>query len=107
MGDRHAARREFPVAERLGFQALIVESCTVLQGLVRTQETKHLSGFRFPPDLIDAFRRLNHTEHGAQLWKMQRARVSTLHPNFLADFRSNSTQLLEPFSNPINDLLFC
>jgi len=43
------------LAERVGFEALNVEPCTGLHGLVRTQETKHLSGFRLPLDLIDVF----------------------------------------------------
>jgi hypothetical protein len=43
------------LAERVGFEALNAVPCSVLHGLVRTQETKHLSGFQFPPDLIDVF----------------------------------------------------
>jgi hypothetical protein len=43
MGDRHAARREFPVAERVGFEALIVEPCNGLYDLVASQKTEHLS----------------------------------------------------------------
>jgi hypothetical protein len=43
------------VVERVGFEALNVEPCTGLHGLVQTQETKHLYGFRLQPDLIDLF----------------------------------------------------
>jgi len=43
------------MAERVGFEALNVEPCTGLHDLVQTQETKHLSGFQFPRDIIDLF----------------------------------------------------
>ena len=43
------------MAERVGFEALNAKPCTALHGLVQIQETKHLSGFRFSPDLIDMF----------------------------------------------------
>jgi hypothetical protein len=56
--------------ERVGFDPLNAEPCTALHGLVQTYETKHLSGFRPPPDLIDMFSRLIRTEDVAQQWKM-------------------------------------
>jgi hypothetical protein len=43
------------LAERVGFEALNAVPCTALHELVRTQETKHLSEFRLPPDFIDVF----------------------------------------------------
>jgi hypothetical protein len=43
------------VAERVGFEPLNAEPCTALHCLVRPWETKHLSGFRLPPELIDVF----------------------------------------------------
>ncbi len=58
------------MAERVGFDPLNAEPCTAVHGLVRPQETKHLSGFRLPLDLIDVFRRLIQTENVAQHLKM-------------------------------------
>ena len=43
------------MAERGGFDPLNVEPCNALHDLVQTRETKHLSGFRHPPDLIGVF----------------------------------------------------
>ena len=43
------------MAERVGFEALNVEPCTGLHGLVQTRETKHLSGSQFQLDIIDLF----------------------------------------------------
>jgi hypothetical protein len=43
------------MAERVGFDPLNAEPCTALHGPVWSQETKHLSEFRLPPDLIDVF----------------------------------------------------
>jgi hypothetical protein len=43
------------MAERVGFDPLNAEPCSTLHGLVWAQETKHLSGFRFLPEFIDAF----------------------------------------------------
>jgi hypothetical protein len=39
--------------EWVGFKPLNAVPCTGLHGLVRSRETKHLSGFRFPPEPID------------------------------------------------------
>jgi hypothetical protein len=58
------------MAERVGFDPLNAEPSTALHGLIRTQETKYLSGFQLPLDLDDAFWRLIHTEDVAQKWKM-------------------------------------
>jgi hypothetical protein len=54
----------------VGFEALNVEPCTGLHGLVQAQETKHLSGFWFPVDLIDPFPRPIRIEDVAQQNKM-------------------------------------
>jgi hypothetical protein len=43
------------MAERVGFEALNAVPCTALHGLGWTQETKHLSKCRLPPDFIDVF----------------------------------------------------
>lgn len=43
------------MAERVGFDPLNAAPCTRLHGLVGAKETKHLPGFRLPPDLIDGF----------------------------------------------------
>jgi hypothetical protein len=43
------------MAERVGFEALNADLCIALHGLVRARETKHLSQFLFPRDLIDVF----------------------------------------------------
>jgi hypothetical protein len=48
-------RKPNRMAERVGFEALNVEPCTGLHGVVQAQETRHLSGFQFPLDLIDLF----------------------------------------------------
>jgi hypothetical protein len=58
------------MAERVGFEALNVEPCAALRGLVRTRKTKHLSEFRLSRDLIDMFRTLIHTKDVARVWKM-------------------------------------
>ena len=58
------------MAERVGFEPLNVEPCTGLHGLVQAQETRHLSGFQFPLDLIDPFPGLIRTEDVAQQNKM-------------------------------------
>jgi len=54
------------MAERVGFYPLNAEPCTALRGFVRTQQTKYLSGFRLPTDLIEVFWRLIHKEDVAQ-----------------------------------------
>jgi hypothetical protein len=41
------------LAERVGFDPLNAEPGIALHSLVRTQETRYLSGFRFPSDFID------------------------------------------------------
>ena len=43
------------MAERVGFDPLNAEPCTALHGFVRTQKTKHLSGFQLQPSLIHLF----------------------------------------------------
>ena len=54
----------------MGFDALNVDPCSALHGLVQTEETKHLLEFRFPLDLIDVFRGLIRTKDVAQHGKM-------------------------------------
>jgi hypothetical protein len=50
------------MAERVGFDPVNAEPCTVLHDLVRAQETKYLSGFRLPLDFIDVFCKPIHAE---------------------------------------------
>ena len=55
-GRNHCARWAYwRMAERVGFDPLNAEPRTALHGLVRTQETKRLQGFRLPPNLTDVF----------------------------------------------------
>src|SRR3981189_2277930 len=52
----HCARWAYlKMAERVGFDPLNAEPRTALHGLVRTQKTKRLQGFRLPPNLTDVF----------------------------------------------------
>jgi hypothetical protein len=50
------------MAERVGFNALNVESCTALHIIVQTQEIKHLLRFRFPLGLIRGVLKANSYE---------------------------------------------
>jgi hypothetical protein len=55
------------MAERVGFETLNAgPKCTGLHGLVQAQKTQHLQELRLPPDFIDAFSKLIHTEYVAQ-----------------------------------------
>jgi hypothetical protein len=58
------------MAERGGFEPLNAAPCTALHGLVRTQQTKHLSELRLSPDFIGLFLSPIHTENVAQQRKM-------------------------------------
>ena len=58
------------MAERVGFDPLNSEAWTALHGLIRTLETKYLSGFQFPPNLDDMFWMLIYAEDVAQQWEM-------------------------------------
>jgi hypothetical protein len=58
------------MAERGGFDPLNAEPCAVLHGLLRTKETKRLSGFRLPLDLISLFSGLIRRKNVAQPDKM-------------------------------------
>lgn len=53
-----------------GFEALNVEPCTGLHGLVKTQETRQLSEFQFSLDLTLVFWGVIRTENVAQQHKM-------------------------------------
>jgi hypothetical protein len=93
------------MAQKVRFEALNVEPCTGLHGLVQAHETRHLYGFRLQPDLIDLFRRLIYTEDVEHQRKMKHANMVPLHPNSLAEFGSHAAQFLEPLSDPLHDLL--
>jgi hypothetical protein len=43
------------MSERVGFEALNVEPCSGLHGLVQAQKTKHLSAILLSPNLIEVF----------------------------------------------------
>lgn len=47
------AESKIKMVARVGFDPLNAVPCTVLHDLVRAQQTKHISEFRFPPDLTD------------------------------------------------------
>jgi len=58
------------MAERVGFEPLNAEPCTVLRGLVQTQETRHLLRFEFTLDLVGMFYGLIPTEDVASSLEM-------------------------------------